>query len=47
MLGEFTKAGTEPKMRIAEFQITEDAMYTPGTIRSMLLTSGRKNLITK
>ena len=36
LLGQFQKAGIEPKMRIAEFQITEDAVVQPGTCNDRL-----------
>ena len=30
MLGQFRKAGIEPKMRVVEFPVTEDAVVNPG-----------------
>ncbi|BGP37710.1 hypothetical protein JCM10449v2_001627 [Rhodotorula kratochvilovae] len=31
LLGQFRKAGVEPKMRVAEFEVTEDAVVPAGT----------------
>ncbi|GAA5845859.1 hypothetical protein JCM11251_002928 [Rhodosporidiobolus azoricus] len=31
MLGQFRKAGVEPKMKVAEFEVTEDALVPAGT----------------
>lgn len=30
LLGQFKKAGVEPKMRLAEFDVTEDALVPAG-----------------
>lgn len=30
LLGQFQKAGVDPKMRVVEFQVTEDAVVPPG-----------------
>ncbi|BGP22593.1 50S ribosomal protein l3 [Rhodotorula toruloides] len=34
LLGQFKKAGVEPKMRLAEFEVTEDALVPAGTLIS-------------
>ncbi|BGP29836.1 hypothetical protein JCM10296v2_001582 [Rhodotorula toruloides] len=34
LLGQFKKAGVEPKMRLAEFEVTEDALVPAGTVIS-------------
>ncbi|GAA5896535.1 hypothetical protein JCM6882_005721 [Rhodosporidiobolus microsporus] len=34
MLGQFRKAGVDPKMKVAEFEVTEDALVPPGTMIS-------------
>ncbi|GAA6026724.1 hypothetical protein JCM8097_005816 [Rhodosporidiobolus ruineniae] len=34
MLGQFRKAGVEPKMKVAEFDVTEDALVPAGTVIS-------------
>jgi len=46
LLGQFQKAGIDPKMRIAEFHVTEDAVVQPGKPRldqaRMFLGVGRR-----
>ena len=33
LLGQFRKNGVHPKLRLAEFRVTDDAMLLPGTLK--------------
>lgn len=43
-MGQFRKAGVDPKMRVAEFEVTEDALVPAGALSFALSRAGSRHL---